>query len=346
MAFGTLLDSGWFISDGSAKVLPFVQGVSWIKIVNMTEAAASNASHGVEYFWQSGMTTNDCLISMRNAAATEMFTISALGLGVNGIRLVDTSIIQTPNLTRTPTAISGAAIPVVSDVGCAAAGLAAGDIVRFYSTLGALQIDGIDFTVGTVNANDFQLAHMAQIVAAAAPGASARYVRIPYDSYWYPKHRYISKVAAWATDTTKTIVTLTVTHGYQIGQKVRFVVPAQYGMTQINGLQGTIVQMNVTDGNSTNTIVVDIDVNAFTAFAFPLTAAVPFSPAMVVPIGMDTAEALSPVPPLAAFPPYDILTDATKNIAYRGLILAAGTQSPAGQANDNIFWYAGTSYGM
>jgi len=344
MAFGTLLDSGWFISDGSAKILPFTQGVSWIKIVNATVssavAGAGTNDRGFEFFWQNGMINNDCSVTFYNGGTTAVNIRSALRLGVNGIRLVDTSIIQTPNLTRTPTAISNAAIPVVSDVGCAAAGLAAGDIVRMYNTLGALQLCGIDFTVGTVNADDFQLAHMAAIVAAAAPGAAARYVRIPYDSYWYPKHRYISKVRAWPTDTTKAQITLTVTHGYQVGQKVRFVVPAQYGMTQLNGLEGTIVRINENDTNSTNTIIVDIDVNGFTAFSFPLTGAVPFSPAMVVPVGMDTAEALSVIPP------YDILTDATQNTAYRGLILAPGAQSPAGLVNDKIFWYAGTSYGM
>lgn len=344
MAFGTLLDSGWFISDGSAKILPFTQGVSWIKIVNATVssavAGAGTNDRGFEFFWQNGMINNDCSVTFYNGATTAVNIRSALALGVNGIRLVDTSIIQRPNLTRTPTAISNAAIPVVSDVGCAAAGLAAGDIVRMYNTLGALQLCGIDFTVGTVNADDFQLAHMAAIVAAAAPGAAARYVRIPYDSYWYPKHRYISKVRAWPTDRTKAQITLTVTHGYQVGQTVRFVVPAQYGMTQLNGLEGTIVRINENDTNSTNTIIVDIDVNGFTAFAFPLTGAVPFSPAMVVPVGMDTAEALSVIPP------YDILTDATQNTAYRGLILAPGAQSPAGLVNEKIFWYAGTSYGM
>ena len=344
MAFGTLLDSGWFISNGSAKILPFTQGVSWIKLVNATVssavAGAGTNDRGFEFFWQNGMINNDCSVTFYNAGTTAVNIRSALRLGVNGIRLVDTSIIQTPDLTRTPTAISADAIPVVSDVGCAAAGLAAGDIVRMYSTLGALQLAGIDFTVGTVNADDFQLAHMATIVAAAAPGAAARYVRIPYDSYWYPKHRYISKVRAWPTDTTKAQITLTVTHGYQVGQTVRFVVPAQYGMTQLNGLEGTIVRINENDTNSTNTIIVDIDVNAFTAFAFPLTGAVPFSPAMVVPVGMDTAEALSVIPPC------DILTDATQNTAYRGLILAPGAQSPAGLVNEKIFWYAGTSYGM
>lgn len=348
MPYGTILDSGRLVSAGSVIRIPCVQGASWLKVVNYTEATAANANHGVEYFWQLGMTANDCLVSLRNAGATAMNTSTAITLGVPGVTLIDTSLINTVSVATVLTGITNAAPGVVATADTHTAGLATGDIVRLYDVVGGNQLSGIDFTVGNVILDtSFTLANMAAIVAVAAPGATAVWRKIPYDAYFYPTHRYISKIRAWPTDTTKTQITLTVTHGYQIGQQVRFVIPAAYGMTQLNGLQGTIVQMNVTDNTgSTNTIIVDTPVTGFTAFAFPLSAAVPFSPAMVVPIGMNTSEALYPVPPLPIVPPYDNLTDATLNTANKYLVLGAGITSPAGSNNDVLFWSIGTSYSL
>jgi hypothetical protein len=56
---------------------------------------------------------------------------------------------------------------------------------------------------------------------------------------------------------------------------------------------------------------------------------------MVIPIGEDTATAIAQS--------QNILSDATTNQGYIGVILAAGVASPAGQANDVIYWQAGTA---
>src|SRR5690606_1375812 len=102
-------------------------------------------------------------------------------------------------------------------------------------------------------------------------------------------------------------------------------------------LKASIVAINEADADGiTNTITIDIDTTGFTAFAFPLTAAPGSTPAQVVPMGENTAQALA----LGA----DILGDATRNDAVFGIQLVAGTGSPAGVANDVIYWVAGKSF--
>lgn len=344
MPYGTILDSGYLVGTGSAINLPIVQGASWIHLVNQTEMAAANVGHGLEYYWQKGFADNVCNVTFRHDANTVNIQTSTT-LGVGGITFYDSSIAGQPVTATVATqlvdSISGALPGVVGSAHAWATTLATGDIVRIYNTVGALELGGIDFTVGGVVANtSFTLANMPAIVAAAAPGATALWRKVPYDSNFYPTHRYISKIRAWPTDTTKTQITMTVTHGYQVGQQVRFMVPAAYGMTQLNGVQASIVAIGLTDGTSTNTIVVDYNIAGFTAFAFPATAAAPFTPAMVVPIGMNTATALTQVPPVSD------ITDATRNTGVTGVTLATGITSPAGSANDVIYYVIGSSYNL
>lgn len=337
---------GSFVATGSNIYIPLRTGVTWMRVYDYTTANTQVNAEAFQWQWQLGMPTNG--LKWYHPAGDH--TVAVANGEVGNFVLYDSSIIDTTASTAF-TDISNAAPGVVLTADTHTTALNTGDIVRLFNIVGGQQLGGIDFTVGNVVLDtSFTLANMPAIVAAAAPGATAVWRKIPYDAYFYPVHRYISKVRAWPTDLTKTQITMTVTHGYQIGQKVRFVVPAAYGMTGLNGLQATIIQINVTDNTaSTNTIVVDLDCNAFSAFVFPLTADVPFSPAMVVPIGMDTAEALYPVPPLPLIPPFDILTDATKNIASIGMILRGGatpTFGPGGKANDVMYWMAGTSFGM
>lgn len=336
---------GSFVSTGANVYIPLRTGVTWMKVYDYTTANTSVADEAYAWYWQLGMPTN---IRSYHHTGGSLAAFEAQGAAGDFV-LYDSSIIDT-TATVAFTDITNAAPGVVTSGATAAVGLQNGDIVRLYNIVGGQQLGGIDFTVSAVGANAFTLRDMAAIVAVPAPGATAVWRKIPYDAYFYPVHRYISKVRAWPTDLTKTQITMTVTHGYQIGQKVRFVVPAAYGMTGLNGLQATIIQINVTDNTaSTNTIVVDLDCNAFAAFAFPVTAAVPFSPAMVVPIGMDTAEALYPAPMVPIILPQDILSDATKNIASIGMILRGGatpTFGPGGKNNDVMYWMAGTSFGM
>lgn len=321
---GTIIQQGRFTSNGSAKTLQIRSDVDWMKVLNYTVASNSQTTAvGVQYYWQRGMATDTGIEYLKSNAANAANLTTALTSG--GFTLVDSSASSVGTLNTTITAISNASTPVVS--ASSTAGLSNGSIVRMINVAGAQQLGGIDFTVGSVTTNtSFTLAYMSQIAA----GTTGSFRVISFDPIYYPRRRFISAI----TKASSAVVTLTVTHGYTVGQQVRFVVPDAYGMTQIDGLTGTITAINTTN----NTITVNIDSSAFTTFAFPTTTAVPFTPAQVVPVGEDTATALSNS--------VDILGDSTLNTGYIGMILAAGANSPAGQNNDVIYWVAGKSFNI
>lgn len=315
--------TGSFTSAGNNVTLQFPQGVDWIEVYNVTEANGSQTTAlAVKFYWQATFAQNAMWSeSTSNAAnATNLLLYSTSG----GFSLVDSSLQNPGVINATITAVSAASTPVVSNSGTN--GLVAGSIVRIYNVAGAQQLGGIDFTVGlgTLTSGTFSLDYMSQIVA----GTTGSWALIPFDPIFYPRHRYITKI----TQAAQAVVTLSVTHGYQVGQAVRFNVDKAFGMKQINGLQGDIVAINT----STNTITVDINTTGFTPFVFPLTAAVPYTPALVVPIGEDTALALSSN--------VNILSDATLNTGYVGIILTGGAGFPGGASSDVLHWRAGTSY--
>jgi hypothetical protein len=325
-------NQGKFTSTGANKILNIRSDVDWINVYNYTAAAQAAADLGFQYYFQRGMAQGRGIIYAKlGAVANDPITVGEIGATL-GFYLIDTSV-NVPGASVALTSVSAGATPVVATGNTA--GLADGDIVRLYNVTGGLQLNGLDFTIDTIIANtSFELAYMAQIVLTGA----GTFRKIPYNPIYYPRARYISSI----TQAAQAVVQLTVTHGYKVGQVVRFIVPSvagsavSYGMTEINNLQGTILAIDLVN----NTITVDIDSSGFTAFAFPTTAlaASGFTPAQVVPIGQNTAESLDAG--------VDILTDATVNEALVGIQLIAGAFSPAGQANDVIYWVAGKSFSI
>lgn len=324
----TILQQGRFTSDGTAKFLNLRSDVDWIKVYNTTTGAADQTTAvGVEYYWQRGFADGAKWTKFKsnaaNAANLDQYITS------NGFSLFDTSNQDPGVLNATITAVSNAAIPVVTNSGTN--GLVAGDVVRLIDVAGAQQLGGFEFTVGhnTLSGTTFSLDYMSQIVA----GTTGSWRKINYHPLFYPRRRTITKI----TQASSAVVTLSVTHGYKVGQAVRFHVPAVYGMTELDGLEGTItaIDTTVTTGNS---ITVDIDTTSFTAFAFPLTADVPFEAAQVIPIGQDSAESLSAG--------VDLLSGATENTGTIGIKLAGGANNPGGATSDEMYWVAGKSFSV
>lgn len=326
----TILQQGNFTSDGTAKFLNLRSDVDWIKVYNATIAAASQTTAvGVKYYWQRGFPNNVKWTTFKsnaaNAANLDQY------LTTNGFSLIDTSD-QTPGvLNSTITAVSAASIPVVSNSGTN--GLVAGDVVRLINVAGAQQLGGFDFTVGhnTLTTGTFSLDYMDQIVA----GTTGSWRKINYHPLFYPRRRTITRMAYLSGNST--IAYLSVTHGYKVGQKIRLKVPAAYGMVEMDGLQATITAVDTTLASG-NSITFDVDSSSFTAFSFPLTAAVPFDVAEVIPIGQDTAESLSAG--------VNILNGATENTGYIGIKLPGGANNPGGANGDEMYWVAGKSFSV
>lgn len=331
----TIIQQGTFVSNGKNITIPLESGVDWMKVYNYSIASANQvAATAVSFYWQRGFPANSAWVHYKSNAANAANLDAIVTTG--GFTYVDTSafgpgVIYSADSLPNPldiTGISNAAIPVVT-VANNFPTLPAGSVVRMFDVTGALQLCGMDFTVGlnTLTANTFSLDYCPQVAAAA--GADGAWTVISYGpSYWYPPYRYITNI----TNAAQAVVTLSVTHNYQVGQSVRFQVRSAYGMTEIDGLLGDIVAVNA----AANTITVDINTTGFSAFTFPVTADVPFTFAQVVPVGEDTALALQQG--------VNILSDATVNTAITGMQLTGGAGYPGGANNNVMYWVAGKSF--
>lgn len=347
MALDTILQQGSFTADGNAKVLQLRGGIDWIKVYNLTAAAQAAADLGYEFYYQVGMTPGRGMVWTKlGTVANDPVTVAQLAANT-GFTIVDSSV-DTVGANTAFTAITAANPPVVTSAGH---GLVVGDVVRFNTLDNQPQIGGMDFTV-TAAAATFTIGNISLVNSTASTSGFWR--KIPYDPIYYPRRRFIT----WVENAVQPKVYMSVTHGYVVGQKVRFNFPggsAVWGnYAAMDGQQATIIAVNVAragnepnNGGTANNIQVDFDTSSYGAWnvfgaggnqSFPASTDVPFSPAQVVPLGEDTAEALSAGT--------NLLSDATVNEAYIGVQLAAGTTSPAGQANDVIYWVAGKSFSV
>lgn len=326
MSTNTTLLQGSFVSTGGNTTIPLRCGVDWMRVYNLSEIGeAQIAALAVEFYWQQGFVPGDAIAYLKAGAGVQGANLIDVYGGV--MTYVDSTLAVAGVINSTVTAVSAAAIPVVTNTGVN--GLLPGDIVRMLAVTDADEIGGLDFTVGnnTLTNTTFSLDYMSQIVA----GTDGSWMKIAYDALYYPRSRYITQI----TRAQFAVVTLSVTHGYKVGQLVRMMVPASFGMDQMNGLQATIlaVDTTVTTGN---TITLDIDSSSFSAFTFPITLEAPFTPAQVIPMGENTAIALAAG--------VNTLSDSTYNTGFIGMILTGGEGFPAGEDGDSIFWQAGTAF--
>jgi len=318
MAQGTLLQVGSFTADGSNKRIAIRSDFDYIEVFNRTAAAQATADLGYFFHFQRGDTDGRGYLETKlGTVANDPVTVGQIAAD-SGFFLLDTSANPVSASTVVDSA-TDATRPVVST--SSTAGLAVDDVVRM-TLVGQESLGGIDFQIDEVNSDsDFRIKY----VMANSPGAAATsgtWRKIKYDPIFYPRRRFIANITA----ASSAVVRCTVDHGLTVGQEVRMHVPAVYEMIEMDGLSGTITAVTA------NEFTLDIDSSAFTAFVFPLPADVPFTPALVVPYGIDTGVALSNS--------VDDLADATENQAIIGVDLIAGDDSPAGNNNDVIEWRA------
>lgn len=335
----TEIHRGSFTSTGASKILSFTTDIDWMNVYNYTTTYNQTNSAGYEFYWQRGMAAGDGLVKYFNGASTATLIGSAAGFpggAVPGFTLYDSS---TPTMSAA-VAVTDISAAMPGRVTCAnTTGLVTGDIVRLSFTGPQVnQFGGLDFTITTDDATHFFLAYAPQIVAGA--GMAAYWRKLNYTDVWYPGKRVISKIAPYVPDTTKTVITMTVTHQFQVGEKVRLKVPkvavgasTAFGMDQLDGIDATVIATGVVDADGiTNTVLIDVNTTSYAAFNWPLTAIERFLLPEIMPIGVDSALFT------------DTRTfDATQNNSARGIILGAGITSPAGLVGNIIYYTAGKS---
>jgi hypothetical protein len=325
---GTIIQQGRFTADGSVQTLSIRSDFDWIKVFNETAAAQAAADLGYEFYFNRGMTNGRGWVWTKlGTVANDPVTVGQIAAN-SGFFLID-STANPVGAAIAQTAITNAVQPVVTTANTGI--LATGSIVRLHGDTGQTNTQGFDFEVDTVVANtSFRMRWALAAAPLVAGNGDGFYRHVAFDPIFYPRNRHVVNI----TQAASAVVRLSVTHGYTVGQQVRFTVPAEFEMVEMDGLIGTITAVSTAN----NTITVNIDSTGFTAFGFPVVGQVPFNWAQVTPFGEDTAQAITSG--------VDILGDSTLNTGFIGVSLAAGNASPAGNNNDVIYWMAGKSFAV
>lgn len=309
----TAILTGTFTSDGLVRYISIPSGYTKFEMVNITDLGSAAATTPVMSAWgTSSMPDGSGVYSLKTNGAATIAIPTTLAANGGGFTFVDDSASVALGAALTITSTTNATPPVVSLA--STAGLSNGDVVRYYNVAGQRNISGYDFTINTVVTNtSLNLAYM---VAPGGAGTGGTLRRVPFDPRFYPVNRSITSISL----ATSAVIVLSVTHGFTVGQKVRIIVPAVYGMPEMNNLLVTITAINTT----TNSITVDVDSTNFTAFAFPTSAiaALGVNFAQVVPVGEAAVNS-------TAQPYGNLLDDATRNVSFRGVIVGTVVQTTA-----------------
>lgn len=301
---------GYFTADGNEKVLDLGVEVQGLEIFNYTEWAASNNGHGYKYEWNSDLGTT--ALMHYHPAGDHTAAVNATTAAVYQFDSSNYALGASVAVTDATNAVG----PVFSTG--STANLYDHTIVRIVGG-DQLNLNGLDFSIDTIVANTtFDLANNLATAPGITAGACFYKIVAPnravYDKI-FPANRIIADISVAAS----AVVTTLVDHGYAVNQLVRIYVPSNQGMVEMNELTGKITAITA------STFTVDIDSSAFTAFTFPTYAIVNMRRAYVVPVGDTTTLGFD---------------GSTRNTAFRGIVLRAGTTKPAGSNGDVIYWKA------
>jgi hypothetical protein len=309
--------TGSFTSAGIVQNIPLESGYTNFEMLNITDFGSAAANTNVmTVSGTSLLPAGYALVGNKTSGSATIALPSMITSG--GLTFVADSGNQTPQAQQTGSAISSAAPAVVSGT---TVNVVPGSVVRMYNTPGIYQIAGVDFTVGTVTpATNFTLAYLDTTLTNLTAGTTSNYRVIPFNPRYYPVRRTITNMAS---SSVSTLITLSVTHGYTVGQLVRIYCPSNFGMTQINGLTATVTAVGTADTSGfTNTITVNINSSGFTAFGWPTsaTAASGMQFAFVEPVGETATNSVSQ--------PYgNLLDDATRNVSFTGVQVGTSAQT-------------------
>lgn len=330
---GTLIQQGSFTSDGTDKTLSIRSDFDYIVVENETALAQAASDLAFMFEWQRGMTDGRGVVWTKlGNVANDPLTVGQIAAN-SGFVLQDTS--GNPlSAAVVISAATNATEPVFSTA--STAGLASGSIVKIQNMDEQVNLNGYDFAIDTIVTNtSFKMAAPLATAPGVAETTGGTYRIVNFSPLFYPRFRYIANI----TQASSAVITLTVPSGYARGQKVRIIVPkssqsgvSDYGMTEIDGLEGTITAIN--DAVGTQTITVDIDSSGFTAFTFPTAAkaGIALDRAIVVPVAMNVGYARANS--------LDELSDARSNQGLIGVKLIGGASGPGGASNDVMYWRA------
>lgn len=337
-----IIGQGSFVQPATAVAQTIIvpSSLDSLEVWNYTQAASGGATTNAVYsYWQ----RPNGSIMMGDGTQGIYYSSNGAALSVGASAVGSFVLFNSSTLSYGPanngsthlTALT-AANPAVATVG-STTGLAAGNVVRFDTMAGALQnlFAGIDFTVGygTLTGTTFSVDYLN---ATGTTSGTGNWRFKAYSPLWYPERRVITNITA----ANPAVITLSVQHGFTVGQAIRLEFPggsAYWGNYAALALDPnayyTITAVDTATGNGHNSITINANTTGYGSFLTQwLTNGIPYTWAQVVPIGENTSQALASN--------VNILSDATTNIGYLGMTLAAGALEPAGIAADVVFWRA------
>lgn len=256
MGYLSQIAVGSFVADGNPFVLPFAGDPQLVRLYYQGNASGdvwinSGASKVKEVVWAKAMEEGTALATINtNAAATDEKSFIAAG----GVSLYRPEYGQLGPAV-TVTSVSQANPALVTAV---AHGYQTGDVVLLTGIAGMAQINTLQFQITVTGANTFELNGLdSSGFASAGTGGTVR--RVLYPRAWQP----LALTPIAITQAALAVVTTSVDHGYQVGQMVQLSVPADFGMVQADGAIADVVAVTA------NTMTLNLNTSAFTAFAFP-----------------------------------------------------------------------------
>lgn len=272
--------------------------------VSTTQIGTSDALETIERMSWDSVFPNNSIVEWHTQGAT---TMNWSNVTVNGISLYDgrNSVLLGPAIVGTTITKAGPAVCTANGHG-----LQTGDIVLMSNNVVMPQLGGLRFTITVTGANTFTIPINTN-TANFTQETNFVIRKVMVGPLYYPQRAIISNITA----ANPCVVTTTTDHGMLPGQQVRLRVPAAFAMTQANNLQGVITAVT-----ATTMTIASINSAAFTAWAWPAPAGVPFTPAYVVPVGSG------PIMVTVGGATYgdDLVWDADVNQGFQGITIGTG----------------------
>lgn len=211
-------------------------------------------------------------------------------------------------------------------------GLSNGDVIRVTSIAGNKSRSGIDYTIGAVATNTFDILGMPLISGASA--IKITYRKVNRRPLFGPA---VLRILGF-TPGTQTVVTVTPEYlglRFSVDQIVRLRVPSGWGLSGVDGVAARIVSITPattatqTTAKNTSTLglqlTLDYDSTGAGTFAFPADSAARVSPAQVVPVGQVNFSSNS----------------AFTNVAQQGALVVFGSRIQPSTTNNGsrvVYW--------
>ena len=316
---------------------------SRVELINMSALGSMTggppvANPGANYLlyrasWNTAFASAATPFTMVEAITASALTSSIGRVTSNGISTYDGTQSVLQGATVTGGALSKANPAQLTST---AHGLQTGDQIiitgPFTASTAMAQLGGIVFTVTRTGADTVTIPINTNTANFTATTVTT-WRKVVVGPLYYPQRATITGITA----ANPMVVTTSTNHGLTVGQQVRLRVPSQLAMTQANNLQGVITAVT-----ATTFTLGSIDSSAYTAFAWPATTSVPFTPAQVIPVGSG------PSPVTFGNVTYynNVLDDATLNNQFQGFsvgvnILATASSTVLGITASDVFqWTA------